>query len=457
MLIVGAGPAGMAAAIEACQLDLDVVVIDDQADPGGQIWRSVETASQTDDLLGLSYVEGRTVAEKFRESGARFLPSAKLVQIEPGYRAFVMANGEAQIVEADTVILATGAQERPNPFPGWTLPGVMTVGAAQLLLKSAGQIPSVPVWIAGSGPLPLLYAVQLIRAGGRIAGYLDTTPVGQWRTAIRHFPQALRATEYLIKGLTWIAALRGSSVRRLKGVSDIEAHGEGRIESLQYRKRNGRIETNSAQLLLVHEGVVPNIHQPLSLNCEVLWDSAQDCFSPKVDSWGESSQSSLFIVGDGAGIAGAKAAIFRGKLAAIRIACKLGLIGNDKACARSGPIRRKLSHEMAARPFLDALFRPRKRVFLPADDTIVCRCEAITAKVIRETSKVGLPGPNQIKAATRAGMGPCQGRQCGYTVARIIADIQDRAPSDVGYFHVRPPLKPVTLGELASFEDALDH
>ena len=160
----------------------------------------------------------------------------------------------------------------------------------------------------------------------------------------------------------------------------------------------------------------------------------------------------LFIAGDGAGIAGAKAAQLRGELAALRIALKLGRISEDEAEAAAQPIRRKHNRELAVRPFLDALFKPREQIFAPADETIVCRCEEITAGAIRALAKIGLPGPNQIKAATRAGMGPCQGRQCGYTVTHVLSAAQNRLPSEVGFFHIRPPLKPVTIGELASFD-----
>jgi NADPH-dependent 2,4-dienoyl-CoA reductase/sulfur reductase-like enzyme len=160
----------------------------------------------------------------------------------------------------------------------------------------------------------------------------------------------------------------------------------------------------------------------------------------------------LFIAGDGAGIAGAKAAQLRGELAALRVAVKLGRATEDVAAAAARPIRRKLDRELAVRPFLDALFRPRPQVFAPVDETIVCRCEEVRAGEIRALATIGRPGPNQIKAATRAGMGPCQGRQCGYTVTRILAAAQNRPPSDVGFLNIRPPLKPVTLGELASLD-----
>ncbi len=442
----------MAAAVAARRHGLEVMVVDDQPGPGGQIWRSVEMSTRRDDILGPSYVEGRAVAEAFRASGVTYRAGTQLWQIEPGFRAFVSRERQAQAIEAKAVILATGAQERPVPFPGWTLPGVITVGAAQILLKSAGQIPAGPIWVAGSGPLTLLYLVQLLRAGGQVAGYLDTTPAGQWRTALRHLPRALRAPGYLVKGLGWTETLRTSKTPVIRGVIEIEALGDERIEALRYRTKDGAMATVGTNTLLVHEGVVPNLHAALSLDCTMAWNPAQDCYVPTVDNWGESSQVNLFIAGDGAGIAGAKAARLRGELAALRVAVKLGRTSGDAAAAAARPIRRMLDREMAVRPFLDALFRPRSQVFAPADETIVCRCEEITAREIRAFASVGLPGPNQIKAATRAGMGPCQGRQCGYTVTRILGAVQNRPPSEVGYFHIRPPLKPVTLGELASLD-----
>jgi NADPH-dependent 2,4-dienoyl-CoA reductase/sulfur reductase-like enzyme len=444
----------MAAALAARRHGLEVMVIDDQPGPGGQIWRSVEKASRRDDILGPSYVEGRAVAEAFRASGVIYQPCTQLWQLEPGFRAFVSRNRQAQVIDAKAIILATGAQERPVPFPGWTLPGVLTVGAAQILLKNAGQIPTGRVWVAGSGPLPLLYLVQLLRAGGQVAGYLDTTPDGQWRAALRHLPAALRASGDLFKGLGWTATLRISKTPVIRGVIEIEALGKERIEALRYRTKDGAMATVEANTLLVHEGVVPHLHAALSLDCTVAWNAPQDCYAPVVDSWGESSQVDLFIAGDGAGIAGAKAAQLRGELAALRVAVKLGRMSEDAAAMAARPIGRKLKRELAVRPFLDALFKPRSQIFAPADETIVCRCEEITAGEIRALAKVGRPGPNQIKAATRVGMGPCQGRQCGYTVTRLLSASQNRPPSEVGFFHVRPPLKPVTVGELASLDQS---
>lgn len=454
LLIVGAGPAGMAAAITARRHGLDVLVLDEQPTPGGQIWRSVERTSTQDGILGDAYVEGRAVVAAFRASGATYLPGARVWHIEPGFRAFFTQGTQAQAVEAGAVVLATGAQERPVPFQGWTLPGVMTVGAAQILLKSAGQIPEGRVCIAGSGPLPLLYAVQFMRAGGQIAAYLDTTPAGQWRAALGHLPRALQASTDLAKGLSWMRALRKSGSTIMRGVQGIEAQGKEHLTAVRYRSSRGASHSVDCDTLLVHEGVVPHLHAPLSLECAIDWNPAQDCFAPVLDEWGQTGQQNLFICGDGAGIAGARAAGLRGELAALRVCARLGKLSETALPDAARAPRRKLGRELAARPFLDALFKPRREIFNPADSTVICRCEEVLAGDIRALANIGSPGPNQIKAATRAGMGPCQGRMCGHTVTRLLSESQNRPPAEVGFFHIRSPIKPVSVSELASLDQS---
>lgn len=455
LLIVGAGPAGMAAAVTARHHGLSVRIVDDQPAPGGQIWRGVETvaATQRAKRLGESYLSGAERAAAFRACGALYEPESQLWQIEPGFRAFVTRGGKARIVTAEAIILATGAQERPMPFPGWTLPGVLTVGAAQILLKTADSVPEKPVWIAGCGPLPLLYMTQLLAAGGRIAGFLDTTPRGRVGAALRHLPQGLGRLGDLFKGLSWSLALRRAGIPIIRHVTELRAEGEGRLQRLRYRTEDGCEAEVPAEVLLVHEGVVPNIHAPLALGCAVSWHAGQHCHVPVLDAWGESSQANIFVAGDGAGIGGAEAAEPRGRLAALRIAAKLGRLDDATAETAAAPERSALSGALALRPFLDALYAPRPQLYAPPDETLVCRCEEVTAGELRARAVEGRPGLNQLKAFTRAGMGPCQGRQCGYSMAHIVAAAQGRPVEEVGFYRIRPPLKPVTLGELASLDE----
>jgi NADPH-dependent 2,4-dienoyl-CoA reductase/sulfur reductase-like enzyme len=454
LVIIGSGPAGMAAAVTARRHGLDVLVVDDQPAPGGQIWRGVETvaALARGERLGKAFLAGAAAVAAFRESGATYEPGTQIWQIEPNLRVFLTQDGKARSIVAKAVVLATGAQERPVPFPGWTLPGVLTVGAAQILLKAADEIPDKPVWIAGCGPLPLLYMTQLLAAGGKIAGFLDTTPRGRLARALPHLPHAWRSAGELVKGLAWSLALKQAGVPIIRHVADVRADGNGRLETVNYVTQDGRSASVPADVLLVHEGVVPSIHASLALGCAVEWHDAQHCFVPVLDGWGETSQAGVFIAGDGAGIGGATAAALRGHLAALKIARNLGRLADGAAEQAARPLRRNLARELALRPFLDGLYAPRSQVLTPADETIVCRCEEVTARELRARA-VGRPGLNQIKAFTRAGMGPCQGRQCGYTVMHLVAEVQKRPVSEIGFYRIRPPLKPVTLGELASLDE----
>lgn len=454
LLIVGAGPAGMAAAVTARRHGLTVRVVDDQPAPGGQIWRAIETVAATPRLgrLGEAYRAGVDRAAAFRACGAIYEAQSQLWQIEPGFRAFVTRDGRARSVTASQVILATGALERPVPFPGWTLPGVLTVGAAQILLKTADSIPEKPVWIAGCGPLPLLYMTQLLAAGGKIAGFLDTTPPGRLGSALHHLPQAVARLGDLAKGLSWSWALRRAGFPMIRHVTELRAEGSDRLQRLRYRTSSGSEGEVAAEVLLVHEGVVPNIHPALALGCAVTWNASQQCQVPVLDGWGETTLAGVFVAGDGAGIAGADAAEPRGRLAALRVAMKLGKLDDHAAETSARAERGLLARALALRPFLDALYAPRAQVFAPADETLVCRCEEVTAGELRARARQGRPGPNQLKAFTRAGMGPCQGRQCAATMMQIIAATQKRPIEEVEGYRVRPPLKPVTLGELASLD-----
>ena len=362
------------------------------------------------------------------------------------------ATGKSEKVRAKYVVMALGAQERPAPFPGWTLPGVLTVGAAQILLKTSRQVPSEPVWIAGSGPLPLLYMAQLLRVGGRIAGWLDTTPPGGWRRTLPWVGAALAGLGDVRKGLAWQRELKAAGVTRVRGVTSVRASGNGRLQEVEWTQANGKTNRAQASVLLSHEGVVPSIHMTRALDCAHSWNDQQSCLAPDLDAWGQTSKRGAYVAGDGAGIGGAMAACVRGELVALGVAMDIGRLSPDEATAMAAPLREQLRSLLRLRPMLDALYPPRAGIHAPPDETIVCRCEEVTAADIRKAAAIGQPGPNQLKSFTRAGMGPCQGRQCGYTVAHIVATMQKRHVSEVGFFRIRPPLKPLTLGELASMD-----
>jgi NADPH-dependent 2,4-dienoyl-CoA reductase/sulfur reductase-like enzyme len=449
VVVVGAGPSGMSAAVRLDGLGLSVLVVDEQPTPGGQIWRGVErnASSPVYPALGADYQKGQLLAAAFRASRVEYLPSTQVWQIEDGWALFLSSNGQARRVTARAILLANGAQERPVPFCGWTLPGVMTVGAAQILLKSGGMLPQGDVWIAGAGPLPLLYATQLLDLGGRIAGYLDTASKPDLG-ALSKLPAAWRDVAGLVKGLLWQGSLRRSG-KMVRGCTNLSAEGDGRLETVSWEE-NGRRKTAKADVLLVHEGVVPRIHETLALGCAHEWHDEQGYLAPRLDRWGETSRQGLFVAGDAGGIGGWSAATISGEIAALGIASKLGATSEAEDLRRQTHLDGRRSRALALRPFLDALYRPPQRKL--ADEVLVCRCEEVTAGQIRAAARLSAPDPNAVKAATRCGMGPCQGRQCGYTVQALVAEVHGMPVKDVDFFNIRPPLKPVTLGEIASLD-----
>jgi len=454
VIVIGAGPAGMSAALRMHALGLSVLVLDEQPAVGGQIWRAVEAVAPTatGKLLGEEYRVGAELAARFHASGVIYRPGTQVWQIEPGWQVFISSAGRAEVLHAEQVVVATGAQERPTPFPGWTLPGVLPVGAAQILLKTSREIPTSPVWVVGSGPLPLLYMAQMLRAGGKIAGWLDTSPPGAWHRALPWLGAMLADWREVTKGVAWLRQIKVAGVVRIRGVSAVRALGDGRLQEIEYTLADGATTRVAANVLLTHEGVIPSIHMTRALGCAHHWSEQQRCFAPTLDEWGQTSVQGIFVGGDGAGIGGAKAACERGELVAIGVAQRAGKLSRQVAGVQAGPHRKALQARLRLRPMLDALYPPRADIFTPPDDTIVCRCEELTAGDIRKAAAIGTPGPNQLKAFTRAGMGPCQGRQCGYTVANIIAAEQKRPVAEVGLHRIRPPLKPLTLGELASLD-----
>jgi NADPH-dependent 2,4-dienoyl-CoA reductase/sulfur reductase-like enzyme len=449
LAIVGGGPAGMAAATLAASLGVSVVLLDEQAAPGGQIYRNVAAAPQARlDTLGPDYAAGRALVDAFLKSGARHLGGASVWYISAERTVHYLQDGQVKSLQAAQIILCTGALERPFPIPGWTLPGVLSAGAAQILLKSADAVPSEPVVLAGCGPLLYLLAWQYLRAGVSVRAIVDTTDAADRRRALAQLGGALAGWRYLKKGLTMLRALRRAGVTFHRGATELAVEGDHAVRALRFVSEDGaeRIET---RVVLLHQGVVPNTQFTWSLRAEHRWDEAQLCFVPVTDDWGALDLEGFYVAGDGRGIGGALAAALQGQLAALGAANALGRLPAAERDRRAAPLRAELAGHLRVRPFLDALYRPKTQNRIPADDVIVCRCEEVTAGTLREHVKLGCTGPNQAKSFGRCGMGPCQGRLCGLTVTEVIAEATQRSPAEVGYYRIRPPIKPITLGELA--------
>ena len=449
--IIGAGPAGMMAALTLLDADCDVTVMDEQPMGGGQIYRNAARLdSQQAAMFGSDYISGGDLVRRFRAAVGTRLSHERgaTVWSVTEEREIAWSIGEKSYSrQFDAVILATGALERAMPLPGWTNPGVMTVGAAQILMKTARHVPADSVLI-GSGPLLYLVATQMVEMGVPPRALLETQTASDYLRAAAKLRPNITVLSYLLKGAGMLRKLSRAGIRRHTSVSDVSISSENGQHRIDFSSRGNRHSINAGHVLL-HAGVHPNIQFSQSLGLDHRWNDANQCWDPETDAMGRSSKQAIYIAGDGAGILGADAAKLSGQLAAMALLedqeCRVDAAVVAATLARHGRFR-------TIRAFLDRLYAPKAWHSKPDDDVLICRCEEVTAGKVRDAVSLGCLGPNQLKAFSRCGMGNCQGRYCGLTVVNLIAETRGLSPADVGYYRIRSPIKPITLEEIANHD-----
>jgi D-hydroxyproline dehydrogenase subunit alpha len=408
--VVGAGPAGIAAATRAAEAGADVLVIDEAPGPGGQIWkhRRPEHAPRS----------ARKWIERFGRSGARLVKGAQVIAATPegGLRAESPgADGQMLDVRWEKLILATGARERFLPFPGWTLPNVIGVGAAQALVKAGVSFRGRRAVIAGSGPLLLPAAAALAACGARIelvAEQASSSSVARFAAGLLFQPGKL------FQGAMYRTRFAGTRYRT--GTWIASARGEDRVREVVYTD-GSRSRTVACDVLCCGYGLVPNLDLPMLLGC-----ATEEGFVV-VDELQQTSRPSIYCAGELTGIGGVDLALVEGELAGLAAAGKSP--GEPSLAAR-----RVRQAEFAAR--LEAAFALREELkSLAGPDTIICRCEDVTlARLDPRWQR------RQAKLYSRAGMGPCQGRVCGPALEFLFGWGSDT---------VRVPVRPAPLAGLA--------
>ena len=446
LLVVGGGPSGLSAACAARDCGLEVALLDEQAAPGGQLFRNIETPLGKAALDKKERKQGVALVERFRNSGATYYPETLVWGLEPGKVSCTMG-GKQEMLTATSIVVAPGAMERPVPFPGWTLPGVMGAGAADILLRSGGTFssnPDAPIVLAGNGPLLLLLANHLLAAGVNIAAWLDT---GSWSNrlmAMPFMPAAVLDVGYFMKGLNMAKKVALGKMPIIRGVSNIRGVGGDKLEKVLFTA-GGKQQEIEAVSLLRHEGIIPRTHILNSLDIQHKWDKVQRYWYPVIDENGATDIEGLFLAGDAGYVHGGDASRLKGTLAGIAVAKQLGVISDEEAACRSSDSRTKLKKMRIARAFLRYIFAPNQEIFNVPDETMVCRCECVTAGDIRKAASEGCTNVNEIKLFTRCGMGRCQGRMCGPALAEIAAAELGSTTDAVGTLQIRQPFRPVSL------------
>ena len=441
LAIIGAGPAGLGAAIAARRCGLSVVLVDDQIEPGGQIWRVAGSAPlEHAKSLGPEYLEGRKNVAEFLSSGAIYLSEHIVWQIEnDDDQPVVYCSGPqgGKTVRPKSLLIATGAVERPFPIPGWTLPGVMTGGGLQVLLKSSRLSPQGAV-LAGSGPLLWLLAAQLVAVGAPPKAVVEGVPFSNYLASVRHLPSAIINPTPLRKGLGLISKVHLAGVPIYRNARKFKVIGDTQVRGLSFKTMLGRRKTIETDIVGLHCGVVPNPQITRLLRSGHAWNSWQHAFHPIRDADFQITPN-ILVAGDGARIGGAEVAWLEGQI----IGLELG--GKD-----SSEPRKKIRRAELPRAFIDRLYFPDRHMRVPDDATVICRCEGVKAGQVKQVAKDGAMGPNQVKFMLRTGMGPCQGRICGLALSELVAETRQQTMDETGYFRIRPPLKPIPIGALAT-------
>jgi len=455
LVVVGAGPAGMSAAIEAARTGASVALVDENPSPGGNIYRQPPREFVTPPPAAGD--RGSALRRALDALPVRRLPETTVWGAFRPHVLEVVRGEEAFALEGRAVIVATGAYDRPFPVPGWTLPGVLTVGGAQTLLKGQRLLPGRRFLFAGTGPLLLVVAAQYAEAGAEIVAVAEANRMSSLAGQV---PGLLAAPALLRDGLRYRLRLMRRRIPWLSSSVLLRVEGPGQVESASIVEvdrsgctRSGSERRFEVDTVCVGYGLVPSVELLQVLGCSLRYDEAAASWIPDRTEDFETSVPSVFAVGDGAGVAGAVVAADEGSVAGLAVARALGRIGAAEAEARQAPLRRRLQRLARFRAAMEAAYGRPPRVFdRVTPETVLCRCEEVRRGEIDEAIGDGARTPGQVKAWTRAGMGPCQGRMCALPIAELLACGTNRRVSDLGPPSVRPPIKPVPIAALAGPE-----
>ncbi|MGG5887413.1 NAD(P)/FAD-dependent oxidoreductase [Falsiroseomonas sp. HC035] len=456
--VLGGGPAGMAAATEAARRGARVLLLEESPAPGGQVYRApppgfvikpdsdARAGNALRAALAASGAEVRTGCRVWGVGGGALVAAG--VAPAPFRLDALAPDGSSFHVESRALVVCAGTHERIIPFPGWTLPGVMGLAAATILMKAQGVLPGRRVVVAGAGPLLFAVAWKLVKAGAKVAAVVDLATSGEWARAL---PALAARPDLLARGMGWRAGLRAQGVPVLAGARIAAAEGNAVLERVRVAER-----AFDCDALCIGHGLVPATEATRTFRATHRYATGDGGWVPVLDQDGRCSVPFLYAAGDGAGIRGAAAAPDAGRLAALAALHDLGLLdGPSHAVARAIPARAHaraaragaaMARMMALRPVLVAAIPP---------DTVVCRCEGVTRAEIEAACTDGATDMNQLKQFTRCGMGPCQGRLCGEAAAELVA-MRVGGREKVGFATGRLPLRPVAMDALLGEFDYAD-
>jgi hydrogen cyanide synthase HcnB len=461
LVIIGGGPAGMAAAIEAAGKGVSVALVDESRSLGGKVLKSQEDGLQIDHtdeieariarqlLYDFEQVEDKI--EVYLQAEVWGIDNQKTVQLY----CENAAGAHSKSIRAQKLIIAVGALERTVPFPGWTLPGVFTVGGLNSLIKK-GVIAGEKFVVAGSGLLQLVLAQNLIKAGATISALVEAASM---KDVIASSAQLLSGVGWqrLKQGLQYLRAIRSHKIPIFSSHVVAKANGDQAVNGVvitqvdaNWKPIPGTEKDLAADTLAVGYGLIPSNELTRLCGCRHDYDDRLGYWKIQHKSRMETSVAGIFVAGDDTRIKGYAAAIDEGRIAGIEACVQLGKTSKDQADKSIRTLEHKLQRATRFARAIDGISSPKPGLLdVISDDTVVCRCEEVTFSEIHTAVTNGAADINDIKRRTRSGMGHCQGRYCGQVINELLWKLAGYA-GNREYFTPRIPAKSVPFGALAN-------
>ena len=451
ILVVGGGPAGLAAAIAARRAGAGVMLIDERSSLGGQYYKQL--AADRGIAGDRQHRRGASLIEEALRLGVDTRPGMTVWGAFPPNELLAGAIGTAVRFRPERLILATGAYERAVPIPGWTLPGVMTTGAAQTLWRSARRLPGRRVLIAGNGPLNLQLATELLAGGAEVLAVVEAAePFARKPAAL--LKMAIASPDLVGEGLRHRARLLRASVPLAYAsvVRRIDPGGGGLNVSITRIDGGGETAFRDVDAVCLGYGFEPSNELLRALDARHVFDPIRGYLAPERDQDGRTSNPAVFAVGDCTGLGGANAALVEGGIAGAAAAADLG--HKTAAGELAGACRTLARHRRFQSALWQLFAAPRFLLELADRETILCRCEEVTVDAVESALAEGYATSGEVKRRTRAGMGRCQGRYCGPILDALIAERSGRERNAYSGFAPRAPARPFAIEDLLAAGDA---